>query len=130
MNVLVFLLSKQKQVCVVASLPSTFKGFKVKYVGVYLVIKLLLLTRLTFNYIHTKNKTFLLTMLKYLINWWKGKPPGSQACVRKKQPRFYWICSSEKIKDATPLSPQAREWNTIFKCQKKNNPWSLRTRNI
>jgi len=31
----------------------------------------------------------------FFINWWKGKPSGSINCTRKKQPRFYWSCSSD-----------------------------------
>jgi len=50
-----------------------------------------------------------------VLNWWKGKPSGSIACTRKRQPRFYWSCSSVVMNDATPLMPLAHERNSIFK---------------
>ena len=40
-----------------------------------------------------------------LKNWRKGKPPGSIACTRKQQPRFYWSRLSVVMNDATPLTP-------------------------
>jgi len=39
------------------------------------------------------------------LNWEKGKPSGSIACMGKQQPRFYWSCSSVVMKDDTQLTP-------------------------
>jgi len=54
-------------------------------------------------YLSSLLHTFSLFTLK--INWWKGKPPGSIACTRKQQARFFWSCSSVVMNDATPLTP-------------------------
>jgi len=53
----------------------------------------------------------------YELNWEKGKPSGSIACMRQEQPRFYWSCLSVVMKDATPLTPLAHEQNSIFQCE-------------
>jgi len=62
-----------------------------------------------------------------ILNWWKGKPSGSIACMRKQQPRFYWSCLSVVMNDATPLTPLAHEQNSIFKCKQHkctlHDPW-------
>ena len=55
-----------------------------------------------------------LIFINYL-NWEKGKPSVSIACMGKQQPRFNWSCSSVVMKDATPLTPLAHERNSIFK---------------
>jgi len=47
----------------------------------------------------------------------KGKAPRKHSLHGKKQPRFYWSCSSTVIKDATPLTPIAHERDSIFKCK-------------
>jgi len=39
------------------------------------------------------------------------------ACMGKQQPRFYWSCLSVEMKNATPLTPQGHERNSIFKCK-------------
>jgi len=50
--------------------------------------------------------------LLYTLNWERETPPVSITCVGKKQPRFYWRCSSVVMKGATPLTlPSA--WTEI-----------------
>jgi len=71
-------------------------------------------------------------VLVFMLNWWKGKPPGSIACTRKRQPRFYWSCSSVVMNDATPLTPPNAWAELHFQMSTTYmyTPWSLRTRKI
>ena len=54
--------------------------------------------------LHIDTYWIMKNIFQILINWWKGKPPGSIACTRKQQPRFYSSCSSVVMNNATPLS--------------------------
>ena len=77
------------------------------------------------------SKLFLSVLLD-LLNWWKGKPPGSIACTRKQQPRFYWSCSSVVMNDATSLTPPSAWAELHFQMLTTYmyTPWSLKTRKI
>ena len=44
-----------------------------------------------------------------LIKLMKGNPSWNIACIGKQQPRFYFSCSSEVMKDATQWRPLAHE---------------------
>jgi len=54
----------------------------------------------------------------------KAKFQDSMNYMGEKKPQFYWNCSSMVIKDATPLTPQAHERNSLFKC--KQDTWNIR----
>jgi len=83
------------------------------------IVAVLSLTRL-FNDIMSSLPAFLCWS-----NWEKEKPSESIVCMGKQQPRFYWSCLSVVMKYATPLTPQAHERNSIFKCKQHtiHDPW-------
>jgi len=45
------------------------------------------------------------------------------ACMGKKQPWFYWSCSSMVIKDASPVTLPSAGAGLYFKKYKQHNPW-------
>ena len=55
------------------------------------------------------------------IQLMKGKAPRKHCLHKKKQPRFYWSCTSVVMKDAIPLTPPST-WaeGTLFPNENKD----------